>query len=82
MLATPSTAEGDVEWVSFFFGTPRRALATIASLAALGLVHHCAPGAVGRLLVGGIEEFWPLICYVLFLALVVMVVRSMFGSRR
>ena len=71
-----------MEWASFFFGTPRRALATIASLVALGLVHHCAPGAVGRLLAGGIEEFWPLICYVLFLALVVMVVRSMFGSRR
>ena len=71
-----------MEWVSFFFGTPRRALATIASVAALGLVHHCAPGAVGRLLAGGIEEFWPLICYVLFLTLLVTVVRSMFGSRR
>ena len=70
-----------MEWIRFFFGTPQRALATFASLVAVGLMHHCAPGAVGRLLAGGIEELFPLLCYVLLIAVVVTAIQIMFGRR-
>jgi hypothetical protein len=70
-----------VEWLKYFFGTPRRALATFLSLVALGLVHHCAPGAIGRLLAGAIAELWPVLYYVFLIAVVVTAIRTMFGRK-
>ena len=40
-----------MRWIRFFLGTPRRALASFAVVAALVALEHLAPGMIGRGLV-------------------------------
>jgi hypothetical protein len=71
-----------VEWLLFFLGTPRRALTTVVTLVLVGLVHHVWPGALAQLLAAGIAEFWPVLCYLFFFALVIIALQTVLRTPR
>ena len=71
-----------LEWLLFFLGTPRRALATLVTLLLVGVVHHVWPVVVARLLAAGIAEFWPLLCYLFFFALVIIALQTILRTPR
>ena len=80
-----------MEWLIFLVGTPRRAGRTLAALLLLGLVHTCAPGLIGTVVlsaVGGliaiaaglVAELLPLLFHLAFLLVVLIGLRMAIGG--
>ncbi len=56
-------------WLYFFFGTPRRFVATASVFAVLGLIHYFAPGTLWAVSCGVIRELGPFLNTVLYFGL-------------
>lgn len=57
-------------WIRFFLGSPRRALATMSSLAILGVINYFKPGTLSVVANGVVGELSPLLNMLFYYGLI------------